>query len=95
MKYWKITYSNGYCGCDEEEYIEAETIEEAEDEAEDGLTLYSFFDPDDRFVDENEFDTIDEYYEAFENYQADISYEVEEITKKEYDESCWKERYKK
>ena len=88
MKYWKITYSNGYCGCDEEEYIEAETIEEAEEKAEDGLTMYSFFEPDGRFVDESDFDTMDEYYVAVEEYQMDIFYEVEEVTKEEYNKYC-------
>jgi len=88
MKYWKITYSNGYCGCDEEEYTEAETIEDAEDYAKDYLEWYSFFDPDDRFVDRNDFDTMDEYYDAVEEYQAEIYYEVEEITKEEYNEIC-------
>ena len=73
MKYFKITCTNGYCGCDEDFYIEAENESNAWDEAEEILTnVYSFWDP-------GTWDELEEYYENCEAF-------VDEITKEEYEE---------
>lgn len=81
MKYFKITCTNGYCGCNEDFYIEAENESNAWDEAEEILTnVYSFWDPDSRFVDDpGNWDELEEYYENCEAF-------VDEITKEEYEE---------
>jgi hypothetical protein len=41
MRKYLVRYSNGYCGCDEAIVIEAESFEEAEKAAQDGLYDYS------------------------------------------------------
>jgi hypothetical protein len=87
MKYWRVTYSNDYCGCDEEYYIDVETEEEAIEIANDGIENYSFYDPDSRFIDEDDYDNEDDYYQAVEDYQARISFGVEEITREEFEEN--------
>ena len=81
MKYFKVTCTNGYCGCDENFYITAENERDAWEEAEEILTNeYSFWDPDSRFVDDLEnWDELEEYYENCEAF-------VDEITKEEYEE---------
>jgi hypothetical protein len=86
MKYFKITCSNGYCGCDEEWFEEAEDTATADDfNCEDYLQNYGFYDPDARFIDPDDFETEEEYEEAYADYQANISIDVEEITREEYD----------
>lgn len=87
--YFKITFSNGYCGCDEEIYEEFDTEKEAVDYAEEYLTSgwYSFYEPDYRFIgDEDDYDYEEEYLEAYEQYQEDCTYDITEITKEEYEE---------
>lgn len=79
MKYWKITYYNGYCGCDEDFYVMAENELEASRMGMDYLEEYSFYDPDERFVDMEDEDQVQEYYD-------NLGYEVEEISKEEFDE---------
>jgi hypothetical protein len=77
--YYKITCTNGYCGCDENFYIEAENNSDAWDEANEILENdYSFIYPDERFV----YDMDDE--EELENYAEGVDVFVEEISKKEY-----------
>ena len=85
MAYFEVTYSNGYCGCEETDYIEAENELEAIDLACDAIQLYGFYDPDSRFVDRDDYESDEEYYEAIEDYQADIEVIVNEISKEEYD----------
>ena len=85
MAYFKVTYSNGYCGCDETHYIEAENESEAIDLAYDEIELYGFYDPDSRFISRDDYESDEEYYEAIEDYQADIEVIVNEISKEEYD----------
>ena len=76
-KYFKITCSNNYCGCDEEFYVK-ENENEIDDIADEILTnYYSFFEPDDRFI-----DTDDD--EAYEDYQENCCVDYEEITEEEY-----------
>lgn len=87
MKYFKVTYNNGYCGCEEEHYIEAETEKEVCEVAQDNIETYSFYEPDSRFVDEYDYDNEDDYYQAVEDYQNDIYFDVEEITREEFEEN--------
>lgn len=87
--YYKITFSNGYCGCDEEIYEEFNTIEEAEEYATEYLTcgMYSFYEPDSRFIGYDEdYDSEEEYWEAVDEYQENCTYFIEEISKEEYEE---------
>lgn len=73
--YYKVTCTNGYCGCDEDFYIEAENESDAWDEADEILEeQYSFTYPDERFYDEEE----------LENYAEGINIFVREISKEEY-----------
>lgn len=92
MKYFKITCSNGYCGCEEEWYEEmCDDVFLSDFDAmilEDYVQLYAFFEPDSRFVDRDNYETEEEYEEAYAEYQENISVDVEEITKEEYEENA-------
>lgn len=80
--YYKITCTNGYCGCDENFYIEAENDSDAWDEANEILeSNYSFAYPDERFVED--MDNWDE----IEIYEMNVEAYVEEISEKEYFEA--------
>ena len=80
--YYKITCTNGYCGCDENFYIEAENDSDAWDEANEILeSNYSFIYPDERFVED--MDNWDE----IEIYEMNVEAYVEEISEKEYFEA--------
>lgn len=73
--YYKVTCTNGYCGCDEDFYIEAENNSDAWDKADEILEeQYSFTYPDERFNDEEE----------LEDYAEGINVFVREISKEEY-----------
>lgn len=87
--YYKMTFSNGYCGCEEEVYEEFNTKEEAEEYAEEYLTgWYCFYEPDARFIGNVEdYESEEEYWEAYDEYQADCGYYIKEITKEEYEEN--------
>lgn len=82
MEFFKIEYDNGYCGCDQEEFIQATDEAEAEKTALEGLHDYAEtyehtaegYDSDDGWEDE---DAESTYYE-------NISYSVTKITKEEY-----------
>lgn len=77
--YYKITCTNGYYGCDEDFYIEAESEIDAEDEVNEILeNEYSFIYPDERFV----YDMDDE--DELEAYAEGVIAFVEEISEKEY-----------
>jgi len=80
--YIKVVYSNGYGGCDEETYVEVKDEEEAGIYFDENADFYSFFEPDERFI-----DTEDD--EAYNLYQQDIwdnSY-WEEVSEEEYREN--------
>lgn len=78
----KIVYSNGYCGCEEEIFLEATDDKDAENQFQEGIEYYSFFWPDSRFVDDEcDDDQINEYQEGIYDY----SY-WEEISEEEYKE---------
>lgn len=86
MKYVKFVMSNGYCGCDEEEYVEFEENTPEEDIDEYGRELlvnsYSYFD-DDSFLDDRE----DDYSIAMADYQMDCYVDWGYVTKEEYEEN--------
>lgn len=85
--YIKITYSNGYCGCDEYEYVEVADENEADKYVSEGVYNYSFFEPDSRFI-SDDYDE-EEYEQELEFYQEDCfdNSGWEEITKEEYEEN--------
>lgn len=87
--YFKITYRNAFCGCEEEHYIEAESEIEADKILADGMDSYDFYWPDNRFVDPRDYGTTEEYDEAVDEYMAEIAMNstCEEITKEEYEEN--------
>lgn len=97
MGYYKVTFTNNYCGCDEIVYIKAQDAGEALDNwAEDYLLgCYSFYEPDSRFVDPDDYEHNDDYENAIEEYQAECSYYIEECTEEEYmdneSEQYWEE----
>lgn len=87
--YIKITYSNGYCGCDEHEYVEVANENEANEYVTEGVYNYSFFEPDSRFINVDDECSDADYEEEVEYYQQDCFDNSfwEEITKEEYEEN--------
>ena len=80
MAYYEVVCSNDYCGCDENFYIEAENMTEAEELAGEILEQeYSFYEPDGRFCDTEDEDEVEAYMEG-------CSADVREISEKEYNE---------
>ena len=79
----KVVYSNGYAGCDEESYAEVKDADEARVYFEENAELYSFFEPDERFVD---MDDDDEVYDFYQQGIWENSY-WEEISEEEYREN--------
>lgn len=72
----KITCSNGFCGCDEEFFEEVENVEEADEVAVEYLNNeYSFSDPDDRFCETEDEESIEDYYENLTVWWEEISEE--------------------
>lgn len=86
--YFRIEYSNGEdCRCDDMFYVEAKDLFEAEGYAENNLndyvSDYAYFCIGERC----DYETEEEYEEAYEEYQANCTYEIYEITKEEYEEN--------
>lgn len=94
MHYYFGTYSNGYCGCDEEFLLcgnedELEMYKIFEDSLD---SMYGFAYPDERFIniDREDYDSEEEYDEAWneaEEVYRDQCFEdssLEEITKEQY-----------
>lgn len=86
--YIKMTFSNGWCTCTEEIYRKFPdnwTNSDLEDYAEEYLcNYYGFYEPDARFVDERDYDTEEEYNEAYAEYQDNCYYDYEDCTEEEY-----------
>ena len=81
MKYWKVTCSNQFAGCDETFYFEAKNKAEAEYIGIEFLEdEYSFYNPDERFIDMDNKEEVEEYYD-------NLMYWVKEISKEEYYEA--------
>ena len=86
MKYFKIEMSNGYCGCDETYLIKAKDAYEIDD-YELLESCYSFLEPDERFIGyEEDYDSKEEYDEAYNEYNDNLSCFWEEIPKEEYEQ---------
>lgn len=87
-KYYKFYCSNGFCGCDEEIYIEIEDNCNINEYANDILfNEYSFAEPDERFIYGKSWgEGITE--EEYEEYQENLTVDWKEITKEEYEENC-------
>lgn len=88
IMYFKITFGNGYYGCDETIYEEFDSEEEAIEYGEDYLyNCYGFYEPDSMFIgDKDCYASEEEYLEAYDNYQAECGFSVTDITKEEYEE---------
>ena len=91
MKYIKFTCTNGYCGCDEEFY-EAFNDDVTEDDLmEFGEELlrnsYSFYEPDDRFVNKDDYDTEEEFFDACDEYRAECEVWWVKISKERFEEN--------
>lgn len=77
MAYYVGTYENGYCGCDVEVYIIADSELQAARYMEDGLDTYGYdYKPITDWEDE----------EADDAYWEGVTYEVREATQEEIDE---------
>ena len=87
-KYVKVTFSNDYCGCDEEEYYEYEdTMSDRNIDQnlyEEMTQNYSFYEPSSSLVEEC--DDEEKYQEEIEAYQAGCSYDWHYISEEEYNE---------
>lgn len=83
--YIKITCSNGYCGCDENEFFEVTDTKEINRLCNECLDNYSFLEPDCRFIDmDNE--------EEWDEYEDGLEVTWEEISKEKYEEEiAWRE----
>ena len=74
-RHWIITFSNGYCGCNQEEEFIG-TYERASDYADERLRDYA----------ERNFDWVEEYNEDdFEKYCESCTYEIEESEEEDED----------
>ena len=71
-KKWKITFSNGYCGCDQEEEFEG-TYDDAVEFANEYLPEYAETYAHAAFGWDEEYDEYE-----FEDYLMDCGYEIEE-----------------
>lgn len=88
MEYFKITCSNGYCECDEDFYIEAESEGLAEDIGNEIMwNEYSYIEPDESCIGYREdYETDEDYEKAIEEYQKSCTFWITDITKEEYEE---------
>jgi len=77
MKYFIGTYDNGYCGCDVEVYMIADTEEQACQWMSDGLDTYGYDYMVNADFDDDEVDDC---------YWANVNFEVREATQEEIDE---------
>ena len=87
MYYYRFHCSNGYCGCDEDYYEKSEeklTDDDLWADLGDYLSMYSFLEPDERFVDNLE---DEEEIEAYRDMVNDCSY-WEEISEEQYLENA-------
>lgn len=82
MKYYRIEFENGYCGCQQEDYIKAESYDEAVEYAREEVYSYAesyshvAFGWDEEPTEEEQ----DDYLEG-------CSYSISEISKEEFEEN--------
>lgn len=92
MRYWKITMNNGFCGCEEVELVKTADDEDLTYTCGEYLQGYSFAEPDSRFIgDEEDYETEEEYQEAYDYYISELSVDAEELTYEQYLEECYNE----
>lgn len=87
MKFYKVTLDTPYSGTDSIEYISVETEREARERA--GEMLQAHAESYEYLVtgwDGEYFDNEEEMEMALEDYHADCSFELEEISEEEFDE---------
>lgn len=87
--YVRITFSNGYVGCDETEYLEVENFKDAEVFALDSLDDYAASYEHVATGWDESFDTLEEAEEYYEN----CSFDITEITEKEYQENSYSQSF--
>lgn len=88
MKYFKIVCRTPYSGTDMEVYMTAEKEEDLYNEAEQlNLQNAESYEYLVTGWDDDEFDNEDDRLEALENYYADSNWDIEEVTKEEYEEN--------
>ena len=81
--YFKMTFSNGYCGCDETIYIKTDTTDGLEEWAADYLNFnYAWVDPGEGMI--GDYDNEEEYFDAVDRYREDCTYTIEDCTEEEY-----------
>lgn len=80
--YFKIEYSNGYCTCDEEIFIKADSEEQAEEFAEEGLAEYG--EQHTNGVQGYDFFNGWDSEEEAANYEEGLSFCVTEIDREEF-----------
>lgn len=78
----RISYSNGYCGCDETEVLEVEDMKEAETYAAENVYQYGESYEHVACGWGNDFDSEEDRDYYYEN----CTYDIEEITEEEYQE---------
>ena len=89
MRYWKITMENGYCGCEEVELVADEDNADLNLNVDGYLQNYGFAEPDARFIgEEDDYESEEEYQEAYDFYVENLSACVEELTYEEYLAEC-------
>lgn len=89
MRYWKITMDNGFCGCEEIELVKTADTEDLTYCGDEYLQGYSFYEPDARFIgEEDDYDSEEECQEAYDSYIEGLSVNIEELTYEEYLEEC-------
>ena len=83
--YFKITYQNGYCGCDEDYCIKANSEKEAEEYAAEAMPdLYCFFEDASQCLNDMEaYDSEEEYWEEFDYYQENCTFAIRELSEEE------------
>lgn len=82
MAYFRVDYVNEYCGEESCMFIEAENRADAIHEAE--LNEESFYPNPEWYLDEQDFETYEEYDETFNNFLEGNRCFVEEIDEEEY-----------
>lgn len=97
MRYIKVGYGNGYCGCDGEEYLHTDMSDEelndyAQEQAMYNAESYDYMvwgwdcDSAEQYAEDNDV-TVEEAEEMMEFYWENINSYWEEITKEEYEEN--------
>lgn len=87
MKFYEVTLNTPYCGTESIEYISAETQRDAEERAEEMLQIHA--EGYEYLVtgwDGERFDDEEKMEMALENYHADCSFELKEISEEEFNE---------